>query len=93
MQKAEVWSKGNRKEMAQLLAPVTQLDVPTLEKMHSKYEWGLRPITEQVIKKQQEVADMWYSQKLIPKKVNVKDGFLRPEEYAKITPREVLAKQ
>ncbi|BAY49538.1 aliphatic sulfonates ABC transporter substrate-binding protein [Scytonema sp. HK-05] len=93
LQKAEVWSKGNRKEMAQLLAPVTQLDVPTLEKMHSKYDWGLRPITEQVIKKQQEVADMWYSQKLIPKKVNVKDGFLTPEEYAKITPPEVLAKQ
>ncbi|MUH00767.1 aliphatic sulfonate ABC transporter substrate-binding protein [Scytonema sp. UIC 10036] len=93
LQKAEVWSKSNRKEMAQLLAPVTQLDVPTLEKMHGKYEWGLKPITEQVINKQQEVADMWYSQGLIPKKVNVRDGFLSPDEYAKITPQEVLARQ
>lgn len=93
LQKAEIWSKNNRKEMAQLLAPVTQLDVPTLETMHKKYEWGLKPITEQVINKQQEVADMWYSQGLIPKKVNVRDGFLTPEEYAKITPQEVLARQ
>ncbi|ARV62674.1 aliphatic sulfonate ABC transporter substrate-binding protein [Nostocales cyanobacterium HT-58-2] len=93
LQKANTWSKEHPKELAQLLAPVTQLDVPTLEKMHDKYDFELRPITEQVIKKQQEVADMWYSQKLIPKKVNVKDGFLTPEEYTKITPQEVLAKQ
>ncbi|GAB1542636.1 sulfonate ABC transporter substrate-binding protein [Scytonema sp. NUACC21] len=93
LQKSENWSKQNRKEMAKLLAPVIQVDAATLEKMYDKYEWGLRPITEQVINKQQEVADMWYSQKLIPKKVNVRDGFLTPEEYAKITPQEVIAKQ
>lgn len=93
LQKAQVWSKNHPKELAQLLAPVTQLDVPTLEQMHAKYDFELRPITEQTISKQQEVADKWYSLGLIPKKVDVKEGFLTAEEYAKITPKEVLAKQ
>jgi sulfonate transport system substrate-binding protein len=93
LQKAEIWGKGHPKEAAQLLAPVTQLDVPTLEKMHSKYDWDLRPITDKVITKQQEVADKWYSLGLIPKKVNVRDGFLTPSQYAEITPKEVLAKK
>ncbi|MGI2906358.1 aliphatic sulfonate ABC transporter substrate-binding protein [Tolypothrix sp. VBCCA 56010] len=93
LQKAQVWSKQHPKEIAELLAPVTQLDVATLEKMHGKYDFALVPINDKIITKQQEVADKWYSLKLIPKKVNVRDGFLSPEEYAKITPQEVLAKQ
>ncbi|MCC5642799.1 aliphatic sulfonate ABC transporter substrate-binding protein [Nostoc sp. CHAB 5824] len=91
LEKAEIWTKDHPKEVAQLLAPVTQLDPPTLEIMHDKYDYGLLPITEKTITKQQEVADKWYSLGLIPKKVNVRDGFLTPEEYAKITPSEVLA--
>lgn len=91
LQKAEIWTKDHSKEVAQLLAPVTQLDPPILEIMHKKYDYGVLPITEKVIIKQQEVADKWYSLGLIPKKVNVRDGFLTPEEYAKITPSDVLA--
>jgi sulfonate transport system substrate-binding protein len=93
LQKEQIWAKNNSKELAQLLAPVTQLDVPTLEAMHSKYDFSLVAITEKIINKQQEVADKWYSLKLIPKKVNVRDGFLTPEEYAKITPPEVQAQK
>ncbi len=93
LQKAENWGKRYPKETAKLLTTLTQLDVPTLEKMHGKYDWDLRPITERVIKKQQEVADKWYSLGLIPKKVNVRDGFLTFKQYAEITPQEVLAKK
>ncbi|MBD2504157.1 aliphatic sulfonate ABC transporter substrate-binding protein [Anabaena azotica] len=92
LEKADLWTRDHPQEVAQLLAPVTQLDVPTLEIMHEKYDYGLLPITEQVINKQQEVADKWYSLGLIPKKVNVRDGFLTPEEYAKITPSDVIAR-
>ncbi|AUT02089.1 aliphatic sulfonate ABC transporter substrate-binding protein [Nostoc sp. CENA543] len=93
LQKAQNWSKNNPKELATLLAPITQLDAPTLEIMHSKYDFTLIPITEQIITKQQEVADKWYTLGLIPKKVNVRDGFLTPEQYTAITPQEVLAKK
>jgi len=91
LQKAEIWSKDHPQEIAEMLAPVTQLDAPTLIEMHKKYDWGLQPITEEVITKQQEVADKWYSLGLIPKQVNVKEGFLSSQEYADITPKEVLA--
>ncbi|MBE9258671.1 aliphatic sulfonate ABC transporter substrate-binding protein [Dolichospermum sp. LEGE 00246] len=93
LQKAQVWSKTHPKEIAQLLTGATQLDAPTLEKMHDKYDFALVPINAKVIKKQQEVADKWYSLGLIPKKVNVRDGFLTPQQYAAITPKEVLAKK
>lgn len=93
LQKAQVWARNNPKEIAQLLASTTQLDPPTLEIMHTKYDFTLEPITEKVINKQQEVADKWYSLGLIPKKVNVRDGFLTPEQYAEITPKAVLAKK
>ncbi|MBD2565187.1 MULTISPECIES: aliphatic sulfonate ABC transporter substrate-binding protein [Nostoc] len=93
LQKAQNWAKNNPKELSQLLSGTTQLDPPTLEIMHKKYDFTLIPITEKIINKQQEVADKWYSLGLIPKKVNVRDGFLTPEQYAEITPQEVLAKQ
>lgn len=93
LEKAETWSKDHPTEMAQMLAPVTQLDPKVLEIMHDKYEYGLRPITEEVIAKQQAVADMWYNLKLIPTKVDVRTGFLTPADYAKLTPQTVLAKQ
>jgi sulfonate transport system substrate-binding protein len=93
LDKAEAWTKDHPKEVAQLLAPVTQLEPEILEKMHDKYEYGLRPITEEVIKKQEEVAGFWYDLKLIPKKPDVREGFLKPEEYAKVTPSEVLARK
>ncbi|MBD2535833.1 aliphatic sulfonate ABC transporter substrate-binding protein [Nostoc flagelliforme FACHB-838] len=93
VQKAQNWSKNNPKELSQLLSGITQLDPPTLEIMHKKYDFTLIPITEKIINKQQQVADKWYSLGLIPKQVNVRDGFLTPEQYAEITPQEVLAKK
>ncbi|MBL1177235.1 aliphatic sulfonate ABC transporter substrate-binding protein [Pantanalinema sp. GBBB05] len=93
IEKAEIWTRDHPKEVAQLLAPVTQLSPEVLEIMHDKYEYGLRPITPAIIAKQQEVADLWYSLKLVPVKVDVKKGFLTPEEYAQFTPQEVLARK
>lgn len=93
LQKEQIWAKNNPQELAELLAPVTQLDVPTLKTMHSKYDFTLVPITEQIINKQQEVADKWFSLGQIPKKVNVRDGFLTSDEYGKITPAEVQAQK
>lgn len=48
-------------------------------------------LSEKIINKQQEVADKCCSLGLIPKKVNVRDGFLSQEQYTEITPKEVLA--
>jgi sulfonate transport system substrate-binding protein len=92
LQKAQEWSKNNPKEIAKLLSATTQVDPDTLEIMHKKYDFTLIPITEAIINKQQQVADKWYSLGLIPKKINVRDDFLTPKQYAEITPKEILAK-
>ncbi|MBD3885350.1 aliphatic sulfonate ABC transporter substrate-binding protein [Phormidium tenue FACHB-886] len=93
LEKAEVWASQNRKEITELLAPVTQLDPKILETMYDKTEWGVQPITEDIVNRQQVVADKWYGLKVIPKNVNVRDGFLSPDQYASLLPKEVLAKR
>ena len=91
LEKADAWVKANPKEVSTLLAGVTKIEPNILEKMHSKYEYGLRPITEDIIKEQEKVADFWFRLKLIPNKPDVRAGFLKPEEYEFITPKGVLA--
>jgi len=80
--KAEAWSKANPREMAELLSADLQIDVPTLLEMHQRYDFAVLPITEAVLAKQQEVADLYLGLGYLPKKVDVKAGLLRPEQYA-----------
>ncbi|HEY9622507.1 MAG TPA: aliphatic sulfonate ABC transporter substrate-binding protein [Crinalium sp.] len=92
LEKTEQWASQNRKEITELLAPVTQLDPTTLETIYDKTEWGVKPITEDIVNKQQAVAEKWFSLQLIPKQVNVRDGFLSPDQYASLLPKEILNK-
>ncbi|QLE41206.1 aliphatic sulfonate ABC transporter substrate-binding protein [Nostoc sp. C052] len=87
--KAEDWSQKNIDKLAELETGDVGIDVPTLKTIHSKAVYGLLPITDEVVKKQQQIADLWYAQGLLPKKVNVKDGVLTPEEYAAFTPDSI----
>ncbi|MBF2048726.1 MAG: aliphatic sulfonate ABC transporter substrate-binding protein [Elainella sp. C42_A2020_010] len=92
LEKTELWAKANPKAITELLVPVTQLDPAALKVIYDKTEWGVKPITSQIITKQQEVADLWFSLNLIPKKVDVKQGFLTDAEYSKVIPEIILAK-
>lgn len=80
--KAETWSEAHPREIAELLSADLFIDVPTLLEMHQKYTFGVFPITPEVIGKQQAVADLYYSLHFLPKKVDVRAGFLKPVEYA-----------
>lgn len=91
LEKADTWVQQNPKEVSILLTNVTKIEVPILEKMHGKYTYGLRPITEDIIKEQEQVAEFWFRLKLIPNKPDVRAGFLKPEDYEYITPKGVLA--
>jgi sulfonate transport system substrate-binding protein len=80
-QQAEAWCRDHPQELAELLAPTLLMDVPTLLAMHDKYTFGVLPISEQVIAKQQQVADLWLELGFLPHAVDVKRGFLSPEQY------------
>lgn len=49
------------------------------------------PLTERDVAKQQEVADTWLRLGFLPRKLDVRSGFLPPELYAKIVPPSVLS--
>lgn len=82
LKKAETWSESHPKEMAELLTSELLIDVPTLLEMHQKYTFGVFTITPEIIGKQQAVADLYYSLRFLPKKVDVKSGFLASAEYS-----------
>ncbi|MDZ8086122.1 MAG: aliphatic sulfonate ABC transporter substrate-binding protein [Nostoc sp. DedQUE12b] len=83
------WSKANTREVAEIVGRDTKLDLPTLETIVKRRRFGIRPITDKVIAGQQEISDLFYKQKFITKKINVKDVTLTPEEYAAILPAEI----
>jgi sulfonate transport system substrate-binding protein len=91
LQAAEAWSRDHRHEMAELLSPSLLIDVPTLEQMHAKYTFVVFPIDEQVVERQQKVADMWFDLGFLPARVNVRDGVLPWDRYAALTPKSVSA--
>lgn len=86
LKQAEAWSETHPRELAELLTADLMIDVPTLLEMHQKYEFGVFRLDEATIQKQQAVADLYYSLRFLPKKVDVRPGFLSPAEYARLVP-------
>jgi sulfonate transport system substrate-binding protein len=86
----EEWCEKHPREVAELLATKLGLDVPTAIAMHGQTSWGVFPVTEYDVQKQQEVADTWFRLGFLPNKLDVRSGFLTPEQYSKIVPPSVL---
>jgi sulfonate transport system substrate-binding protein len=84
--RAEAWSTEHPREMAELLGPSLLIDLPTLLRMHEKYQFGVLPISDPAISKQQEVADLWFGLGFLPNKVDVRTGFLPLAQYAALMP-------
>lgn len=91
LHEAEEWARSHPQELAQLLAFKLGLDVPTAVVMHGKTTWGVFPLTEHDVAKQQEVADTWLRLGYLPRKIDVRPGFLPADLYSKIVPPSVLS--
>jgi len=72
--KVDEWGAKNPKEVAQILSAQTGLDVDVLALAASRYAYGVKPITSEVLGQQQKLADTFASLKLIPKTISVKDA-------------------
>ncbi|MEH1955487.1 aliphatic sulfonate ABC transporter substrate-binding protein [Nostoc sp.] len=86
------WTNNNRREAAAIIAPKTKVDPSMMELLLTRRNFDMKPITEQVISAQQQVADLLYQLKIIPKQVDVRLGTLSPTEYAAITPNIISSK-
>lgn len=70
LKKAGVWVKRNPKEAAGLLAPVWGLDAATVELANSRRSYDVRTVTAAALAEQQKIADTFFGEGLVPKKVN-----------------------
>ncbi|WP_100902591.1 sulfonate ABC transporter substrate-binding protein [Nostoc flagelliforme] len=73
VKKVSEWAKNNPSEVAKFLSPALGIDAPVLEIAEKRREYDVLPLTDEVITKQQEVADTFYKIKLIPKQIKVKE--------------------
>ena len=74
--KVDEWGLNNQKEVAAILAVQTGLESGVVELAASRYAYGVKPVTPEVIAAQQKVADAFAALKLIPKPIAVKDALL-----------------
>lgn len=73
LQKVDDWAAKNPTEVAKLLSPTLSIDVPTLEMVAKRRNYGIQPITDDVVTYQQKIADTFYQLKLIPKQLKVNE--------------------
>ncbi|MFZ6733241.1 sulfonate ABC transporter substrate-binding protein [Undibacterium sp. Ji42W] len=72
--RVDEWSAKNQKEVASILATQTGLETSIVELSTSRFGFGVKPLTEQVIKEQQSIADTFTDLKLIPRRINIRDA-------------------
>ena len=70
------WVSSHQDEAAKLLEKPTGLAFDVLKTSISRMGFGVKPLTPEVAEKQQQVADAFYGQQLIPAKLNIQSAIL-----------------
>jgi len=79
------WASQHPKDAAAALQPQIGLDQPTLELALSRGGYGVKPVSDAVMSEQQQIADVFFNLRLIPRRINVRDATL-PETRAQRKP-------
>ncbi|PNJ98070.1 aliphatic sulfonate ABC transporter substrate-binding protein [Cylindrospermopsis raciborskii C04] len=74
LKKESEYAKKNPAEIAKFLSPAIGVDAAVLEKAERRRDYGIFPLTEEVIAKQQNIADTFAKLKLIPEPIVVKQA-------------------
>lgn len=73
LSEVDKWAKDDIRAVAEQLSPSVGLPVPVLELALKRQSYGIRPINDQVIAEQQQVADTFFTLGLIPKAIKISD--------------------
>ncbi|BAY43564.1 aliphatic sulfonates ABC transporter substrate-binding protein [Scytonema sp. HK-05] len=73
VRKTTDWAKKNSAEVAKFLSSELKIDAGALEVAEKRRDYGVLPITNEVIAAQQKIADTFYKIKLVPKQVSIKE--------------------
>ena len=74
--KVDDWGRANPKEVSALLATQTGLPLPVVELATTRYSFGVKPVSNEVLREQQKIADAFAALKLIPKPIAIRDAVL-----------------
>ena len=74
--KVDDWGRKNPKEVSAILSKQTGLEPAVVELAASRYSYGVKPVSAEVVVEQQKIADVFARLKLIPKTIVVKDAQL-----------------
>jgi sulfonate transport system substrate-binding protein len=79
LEKTGKWVKQNPKDAAALLAPVWGLDAAIIEQANGRRSYAVRPAVAEGLAEQQKIADAFFAEKLLPRKVDALDiGLFKP---------------
>jgi len=79
---AGLWVNAHPVETAALIAPKVGLDQKLVETWVRRYPYGTMPVTDEILRSQQSVADAFYGANLIPQKITVKDSVWQNRDVA-----------
>jgi sulfonate transport system substrate-binding protein len=68
------WAQNHRNEIAQQLAEITGIEPETQRLAAERANYAIAPLTDDIIESQQEVADLFFKQGLIPKAIKIRDA-------------------
>jgi sulfonate transport system substrate-binding protein len=74
--KVDDWGRDNAREVSAILSAQTGLDPAVVELAASRYSYGVKPVSAEVLREQQKIADAFAGLKLIPKPIAIKDAVL-----------------
>ena len=74
--KVDEWGAAHPDEVSALLATQTGLALPVVALATSRYSFGVKPVSAEVLREQQKIADAFAALKLIPKPIAIKDAVL-----------------
>jgi sulfonate transport system substrate-binding protein len=72
--KVDDWGRTHGPEVATILSAQTGLSPEVVALAEQRYSYGVRPVTPEVLKAQQDIADAFHKLKLIPKAIVVRDA-------------------
>ncbi|RFU63285.1 sulfonate ABC transporter substrate-binding protein [Bacillus sp. V59.32b] len=75
IEKSSDWANENHQELVAMLSPLLKIDKQSLLMSAERREYGVDPLTEDILTEQQQIANTYYKLKIIPKKINVRDAF------------------
>ncbi len=70
------WLQDNLAQAVALIAPQQGLSPDVVELALRRYQFGVKPLTEQVVHEQQKIADVFHELRLIPRPIAVRDAAL-----------------